>query len=58
MLDDPSSSPKWQRNMSMGGDQELLARLRTRSGHVWGVLGLYRAPGDKPFSEAEKDFLR
>ena len=55
---DPSSSAKWQRNMTMGGDQEVLARLRTRSGDVWGVLGLYRAPGDEPFSEAEKDFLR
>ena len=27
---DPSSSPRWQANMEMGGDQELIARLRTQ----------------------------
>jgi DNA-binding CsgD family transcriptional regulator len=54
----PSSSPRWHRNMTMGGDQELIARLRSRSGQVWGVLGLYRAPGEPTFTEAEKDFLR
>jgi len=30
----PSSSPRWHRNMTLGGDQELIARLRTRSGQV------------------------
>src|SRR5215472_6128434 len=54
----PSSSPRWHRNMAMGGDQELIARLRTRSGQVWGALGLYRAPGEPIFSEQEKAFLR
>jgi DNA-binding CsgD family transcriptional regulator len=54
----PSSSPRWQRNMSLGGDQELIARLRSRSGQVWGALGLYRAPGEPTFTEPEKDFLR
>lgn len=54
----PSSSPRWHRNMTMGGDQELIARLRTRSGQVWGALGLYRAPGEPVFSEQEKAFIR
>ncbi|MFH5211341.1 helix-turn-helix transcriptional regulator [Antrihabitans spumae] len=54
---DPSSSPRWRRNMSMGGDQELIARLRTRTGEVWGALGLYR-DADKPmFTELEKSFI-
>ena len=29
---DPSSSPRWQANMAMGGDQELIVGLRTPSG--------------------------
>ena len=29
---DPSGSPRWQANMPLGGDQELVAALRTRSG--------------------------
>jgi DNA-binding CsgD family transcriptional regulator len=44
--------------MTMGGDQELIARLRTRSGQVWGALGLYRAPGEPIFSEQEKAFIK
>lgn len=54
----PASSPRWHRNMTMGGDQELIARLRTRSGQVWGALGLYRAPGEPVFSQQEKAFIR
>jgi DNA-binding CsgD family transcriptional regulator len=54
----PSSSPRWHRNMTMGGDQELIARLQTRSGQVWGALGLYRAPGEPAFTEQEKAFIR
>lgn len=54
---DPSSSPRWHRNMAMGGDQELIARLRTRSGEVWGALGLYRAPREEMFTEVEKAFV-
>lgn len=54
---DPSNSPRWQRNMEMGGDQELIARLRSRSGEVWGALGLYREPGRPLFDEADKQFL-
>lgn len=54
---DPSSSAKWHANMSMGGDQELLLRLRTRRGEVWGMLGLYRAPGSPIFDKREKNLL-
>jgi DNA-binding CsgD family transcriptional regulator len=54
---DPSSSPRWHRNMTLGGDQELVARLRTKAGQVWGALALYRAPGDARFSEPEKAFI-
>jgi DNA-binding CsgD family transcriptional regulator len=55
---DPSGSPRWHRNMTLGGDQELIARLRARSGEVWGALGLYREPGQPAFDEADKNFLR
>ncbi len=54
---DPSKSPRWHRNMQMGGDQELVARLRTRSGEVWGAMGLYREPGRPLFSEQERAFV-
>lgn len=55
---DPSGSPRWQRNMQLGGDQELIARLRAKSGEVWGALGLYREPGQPSFDDADKHFLR
>ncbi len=55
---DPSNSPRWHRNLAMGGDQELVTRLRTRSGQVWGALALYREPGAPVFDEAEKSFVR
>ena len=55
---DPSGSPRWQFNMSMGGEQEMIARLRTRQGETWGALGLYREPGAATFSESDKEFVR
>jgi DNA-binding CsgD family transcriptional regulator len=55
---DPSGSPRWRANMEMGGDQELLVALRTRSGATWGGLGLYRSPGERAFSPDELAFLR
>ena len=55
---DPSGTQRWQQNMQMGGDQELIASLRTRSGDVWGALGLYRESGRPFFDEGEKAFLR
>ncbi len=55
---DPASSPRWHDNMTMGGDQELIACLRTKSGEVWGALGLYREQGQPLFDHDELDFLR
>jgi DNA-binding CsgD family transcriptional regulator len=54
---DPSSSPSWHMNMEMGGDQEMIAALRT-SGAVWGAVGIYRAPGEPMFDSEDKAFLR
>lgn len=55
---DPSASPRWRANMEMGGDQELLVALRTRSGAAWGSLGLYRPPGAAAFAPEQVAFLR
>ncbi|MEV0855324.1 helix-turn-helix transcriptional regulator [Nocardia fluminea] len=54
---EPANHERWQRNMTMGGDQELIARLCTRSGEVWGALALYREPGAAMFDPAEKEFV-
>jgi DNA-binding CsgD family transcriptional regulator len=55
---DPTSSPRWHFNMTLGGDQELIAALRTPSGEVWGALGLYREPGQPLFNDQELAFVR
>ena len=55
---DPSSSPSWQMNMALGGDQEMIAALRTLSGEVWGAVGLYREPGQGMFDADDKAFLK
>jgi DNA-binding CsgD family transcriptional regulator len=55
---DPSSSPRWQQNITMGGDQEMIAALRTKSGDVWGALGLYREQGQAMFDDDDLDFIR
>ncbi len=54
---DPSSTRRWQEIMSMGGDQEMIAGLRTRSGEVWGALGLYRSPGQPMFDRDDLAFV-
>ncbi len=54
---DPTSSPRWHFNMTLGGDQELIAALRTPAGEVWGALGLYREPGQPQFDDAELAFV-
>jgi DNA-binding CsgD family transcriptional regulator len=54
---DPARSPRWHENMKLGGDQELIVGLRTRSGDVWGALGLYREPGRALFDARESRFL-
>jgi DNA-binding CsgD family transcriptional regulator len=55
---DPTGSPRWHFNMTLGGDQELIAALRTPAGEVWGGLGLYREPGRALFDDAELAFVR
>lgn len=55
---DPSGTPRWQKNITYGGDQEMIAALRTRSGDVWGAVGLYREAGEPMFTADEKAFLR
>ena len=54
---DPSSSPRWHENMKLGGDQELIAALRTEGGETWGAVGLYRAPGEPLFDAEDERFL-
>ena len=53
----PSSSPRWHENMVYGGDQELIAALRTKEGDVWGALGLYRQTGQPRFDADELAFI-
>lgn len=56
---DPSRSPGWRQFVQpYGGDQEVLVAMRTRHGQPWGVVGLYRAPGQPIFSTEELAFLR
>lgn len=55
---DPSGSPRWQANMAMGGDQELVAALRTRTGGVWGAVSLYREPNQPLFDVVEQRFMQ
>jgi DNA-binding CsgD family transcriptional regulator len=55
---DPSGSPRWQANIQMGGDQEMVAALRTRTGESWGALGLYRETGQPMFDATEKRFVQ
>jgi DNA-binding CsgD family transcriptional regulator len=55
---DPTGTPRWQENIKLGGDQELIAALRTRAGDVWGAVGLYREPGKPTFDAADKAFLQ
>ncbi len=55
---DPSSSPRWRQFIQpYGGEQELLLPLRARTGEVWGVLALYRAPGQAAFDAEERELL-
>jgi DNA-binding CsgD family transcriptional regulator len=55
---DPSGSPRWQKNMELGGDQEMIATLRMQSGEAWGAIGLYREPGEPMFDGDELQFVR
>jgi DNA-binding CsgD family transcriptional regulator len=56
---DPSRSRGWREHVEpYGAEQELLVALRTRTGEVWGMLGLYREPGQPEFDRDELEFLR
>jgi DNA-binding CsgD family transcriptional regulator len=56
---EPSRSTRWNLYIHpYGAEQELLVALRTQAGEVWGMLGLYREPGQPPFDDTEIDFLR
>jgi DNA-binding CsgD family transcriptional regulator len=55
---DPTTSPRWQRNIQYGGDQEIIAAIRTRSGQAWGAVSFYREPGRAVFDETDKSFLQ
>ena len=55
---DPRSTARWQSNIEMGADQELIVALRTATGDAWGGLGLYREPGAALFDRDEIDFAR
>jgi DNA-binding CsgD family transcriptional regulator len=56
---DPERSAKFRVTMQpLGADQEVLSSLRTRSGEVWGILALYRAPGQRAFAADELELLR
>jgi DNA-binding CsgD family transcriptional regulator len=55
---DPSQSARWQANMQMGGDQEFLTSLRSKTGEIWGLLGLYREPGQPRFDRDEIDLAQ
>jgi DNA-binding CsgD family transcriptional regulator len=56
---DLSRSAKYRVSIQpLGGEQELLVGLRTRSREVWGVLALYREPGQRLFDDEELQLLR
>lgn len=42
----------------MGGDQEFIAGLRSRTGEIWGALGLYREPGRPRFNRDDIDLVQ
>jgi DNA-binding CsgD family transcriptional regulator len=55
---DPSRSAKWREQMvPYGADQEMLTALRSEAGVPWGMLGLYREPGQPEFDAEEQEFL-
>ncbi len=55
---EPGRSMGWNLYVKpYGGDQELLVALRTAGGVAWGMLGLYRQPGEAMFAAEETSFL-
>ena len=55
---DPSRSRAWRESLQpYGVEQELGLALRTPAGEAWGVLTLYRAPGQPIFTPEERQLL-
>lgn len=55
---DPGSSPGWRAFVQpYGGDQQVMVALRGKAGEAWGLLALYREPGQLEFSRDEIGFL-
>jgi GAF domain-containing protein len=55
---EPSRSARWTRFVQpFGGEQELLAALRSGAGDTWGILALYREPGRPRFSAEEQNLV-
>lgn len=56
---DPRRSPRYEEAIvPYGGDQEMIAALRTSTGEVWGCLGLYREPNRPVFAPDDFSFVR
>lgn len=55
---DPKRSPRHELAIvPYGGDQEMIAALRTSTGEVWGALGLYREPDRPMFDSSDFAFV-
>jgi DNA-binding CsgD family transcriptional regulator len=55
---DPSRSRAWREYVQpYGAEQELGLALRTPGGETWGVLALYREPGQPIFTREERRLL-
>ena len=54
----PSTSPRWNRHIVYGADQELVAALRTRTGSVWGAVSVYRETGQPLFDVEDLRFVQ
>jgi hypothetical protein len=61
-IHDVTGGPLWQPALAGqhgdGGDQELVAALRTHTGCVWGAVSLYREPDQPLFDVAEQRFMQ
>src|SRR6266545_4920229 len=56
---DVGRSAKYHSTMQpLGADQEAIVGLRTQPGEAWGILALYREPGQHRFDADELQFLR
>lgn len=56
---DPRRSPRYEQAIvAYGGEQEMIAALRTATGQVWGSLGLYREPDRPMFDDDDSTFIR